>query len=47
MRAMVKLICLKKSQALHKGGGILSVWKIRVTDLLSVMIITGSRAPQN
>ena len=47
MCAMVKLNCNTKSQAFHNGGGIIFVWKNLVTDLLSVMIITGLVAPQN
>ena len=47
MCAIVKLNCSTKLQAFHKGGGIIFVWKSLVTDLLSVMIITGLVAPQN
>ena len=47
MCAIVKLNCSKKSQAFHRGGGIIFVWKNLVTDLLSVMIITDLVAPQN
>ena len=47
MCAMVKFNWRTKSQAFHKCGGIIFVWKNLVTDLLSVMIITGLVAPQN
>ena len=47
MCAIVKLFCSTKSHALQRGGGIIFVWKNLVTDLLSVMIITGLVAPQN
>ena len=47
MCAMVKLNCNTKSQAFHNGGGIIFVRKNLVTDLLSVMMITGLVAPQN
>ena len=47
MCAIVKLNCSTKSQAFHKGGGIILNWKNLVTDLLSVMINTGLMAPQN
>ena len=47
MCAIVKLNCSTKSHAFHRGGGIIFVWKNLVTDLLSVMIITGLVAPQN
>ena len=47
MCAIVKLNCSTKSHAFHKGGGIIFVWKNLVTDLLSVMIITGLVAPQS
>ena len=46
MCAIVKLNCSTNSQAFHKGGGIIFVWKNLVTDLLSVMIITVLVAPQ-
>ena len=39
--AMVKLNCRTKSQAFHKAGGIILVWKNCVTDLLSVKTMTG------
>ena len=41
MCAIVKLNCSTKSHALHRCGRIVFVWKNPVTDLLSVMIITG------
>ena len=41
MCAKVKLNCNTESQAFDKGGGVFFVWKNRLTDLLSVMIITG------
>ena len=44
---MTKLNCSTKTQAFHKDGGINFVWRNLVTDLLSVMIITGLVAPQN
>ena len=47
MCAIVKLNCSTKSHAFHRGGGIIFVWKNLVTDLLSVMMITGLVAPQN
>ena len=47
MCAIVKLNCSTKSQVIHRGGGINFVWKNLVTDLLSIMIITGLVAPQN
>ena len=47
MCAIVKLNCSTKSQAFHRGGGIIFVWKNLATDLLSVMIITDLVAPQN
>ena len=40
MCAIGKSNCNTKSQAIHKGGGIIFVWKNLVTDLLLVMIIT-------
>ena len=46
MWAMIKLNCSTKSQAFHKGGGSIFGRKNLVTNLLSVMIITGSVAPQ-
>ena len=46
MCALVTLICNTKLQVFHKGGGIDSVRKNWVTDLLSVMTITGLIAPQ-
>ena len=46
MCAIVKLNCSTKSQAFHRGGGIIFVWKSLVTNLLSVMIFTGLVAPQ-
>ena len=45
--AMVKLNCGTKSKAFHKGVGNIFVWKNLVTDLLSVMMITGFVVPQN
>ena len=45
--AIAKLNCSTKSQEFHRGGGINFLWKNLVTDLLSVMIITGFVAPQN
>ena len=47
MCATVILNCSTKSQAVHRGGGIIFVWKNLVTDLLSVMTIAGLVAPQN
>ena len=47
MCAIVKLNCSTKSHAIHRGGGIIFVRKNLVTDLLSVMIVTGLVAPQN
>ena len=47
MCAIVKVNCSTKTQAFHKGGRIIFVWKNLVTDLLSVIIITGVVAPQN
>ena len=47
MCVMLKLNCNAKSQTFHKGEGIYFVWKNLVTDLLSVLIITGLVAPQN
>ena len=47
MCAIVKLNCITKSQAFHKGGGIVFVWKNLLTNLLSVMISTGLVAPQS
>ena len=46
MCAIVKLKCRTESQAFHKGGGIIFVWKNLVTDLLSVMIMTGLGNPK-
>ena len=46
MCAIVKLNCSTNSQAFHKSGGIIFLWKNLVTDMLSVMIITGLVAPQ-
>ena len=37
----MKLNCRTKSQAFHNAGGIVLVWKKRVTDLLSVRTMTG------
>ena len=47
MCAIVKINCNTKSQAFYDGGGIIFVWKNLVTDLLSVMMMTGLVAPQN
>ena len=47
MCAIVKLNCSTKSHEFQRGGGITFVWKNLVTDVLSVMIITGLVAPQN
>ena len=47
MCAIVKINFSTKSQAFHRREGIIFVWKNLVTDLLSVMIITGLVAPQN
>ena len=46
MCAKVKLICSTKSHALHNGGGITLLCKNFVTDLLSVMTMTGFGIPQ-
>ena len=43
---MVKLNRSAKSHAFQNGGGINLLQKNRVTDLLSVMITTGSDVPQ-
>ena len=45
--AMVKLNCSTKLQVFHKVGGTIFVCKNLVTDLLSVMIITGLVAAQS
>ena len=47
MNAMVKWICSTKTHAFRNGGGIILVWKNRVTDLLSVMTMTGFAVPRN
>ena len=44
--AIVKLICSTKSEAIHTGGGIFFVWNNLVTDLVSIMVVTGLVAPQ-
>ena len=46
LQGVVKFICKTKSLALHKGGGIFFVRKNLVTELISVMMITGVVAPQ-
>ena len=38
---MVKINCSRQSHAIHNGGGIILVGKNRVTDMPSVMMMTG------
>ena len=46
LQGVVNFNCSTKSLALHKGGGIFFVRKNLVTELISVMMITGVVAPQ-